>query len=235
MTTIQFDGNAEKSPQAKDSVSAFLESVATLETKHDMPIIIFQDGASGAYYIKCSLLASDAARLSDLDAKLDLSNRESYRANRQLFLKNFTYKRMESDATKGREFNDIIVEYSTEYNPGNPLKVWGGQHRIKAISSAYTKSNRYHGFRVYFNLSKDQRTDVALISNTNIAVSNDTFDRMIEETLYGDVLNKWCQTVGFLANGEDFPDVGSRSERITVKRARSSASLSARKAVTLYR
>ena len=128
---------------------------------------------------------------------------------------------MASDAADGREFNDIIVEYNTGYMPDKPLKVWGGQHRISAISSAWKKSNRYHGFRVYFELDKKQRTEVALISNTNIAVSNDTFDRMLEETVFGDALRKWCQAVGFLADGEDFPDVGARSERITVKRARS--------------
>jgi len=191
------------------------------ETKLEMPVIIFQDGASRAHYIKCSLMASDSAELCDLDAKLDIASPDSYRTNRQLFLKNQTYRRMESDAIKGREFNDIIVEYNVEYTPEKPLKVWGGQHRIKAIDKAYTKSDRYHGFRIYFNLDKDQRTEVALISNTNIAVSNDTFDRMIEETIFGGKLRKWCQKVGFLGEKEDFPDVGSRSEKITVKKARS--------------
>lgn len=221
MATILFIETARENAQVRDSVSAFLGRVETLEAKHDMPVVIFQDGASGAHYIKCSLLASDAARLCDLDAKLDVTSPESYRANRQLYLTHFTYQRMESDAAKGREFNDIIVEYNTEYNPGNPLKVWGGQHRIRAVSTAYTKSNRYHGFRIYFDLNKDQRTEVALISNTNIAVSNDTFDRMIEETLFGGLLRKWCQKVGFLGDGDDFPDVGSRAEKITVKKARS--------------
>ncbi len=221
MPTILFDDKSKKSARSESLVKAFLERVTTLESKHDMPVIIFQDGASGAYYIKCSLLASDAAMLCDLDAKLDVASSDSYRANRQLFLKHLTYQRMESDAAKGREFNDIIVEYNTEYNAGNPLKVWGGQHRIKAISSAHARSNRYHGFRIFFDLTKDQRTEVALISNTNISVSNDTFDRMIEETVFGHVLLKWCRQVGFLGETEDFPDVGSRSEKITVKKARS--------------
>lgn len=221
MNKILYDDKAKDSPQTTKSVSAYLEQVNTLETKYDMPIIIFQDGASGAYYIKCSVLASDVARCCDLNAKLDVASSESYRANRQLFLKHVTFQRMESDAGKGREFNDIIVEYNTEYNPDTPLKVWGGQHRVKAISSAYTKTNRYHGFRIYFDLTKDQRTDVALISNTNISVSNDTFDRIIEDTIYGGKLRKWCQSVGFLGENEDFPDVGSRAEKITVKKARS--------------
>ncbi len=221
MATIVFDDNAEKNNETEKLVSVFHQKVNTLESKHQMPIIIYQDGASGAYYIKCSLLASDATGLCDLNAKLDVGGPEGYRANRQLFTKHLTYQRMESDAKRGREFNDIIVEYNTQYNNDIPLKVWGGQHRIKAISSAYTKSNRYHGFRIYFNLTKEQRTEVALISNTNIAVSNDTFDRMIEETIFGGALRKWCQNVGFLDSKEDFPDVGSRTEKITVKKARS--------------
>jgi hypothetical protein len=218
---IIFDENVLHNANIIESVEKFLAEVSTLETTHGMPVIIFQDGVSGSYYIKCSLQAIDAAKLCDLDAKLDVVNPDSYRANRKLMLQNNTYLKMAADALKGREFNDIIVEYTTVYNPSTPLKVWGGQHRLNAISHAASAVNRYHGFRIYFDLSKDQRTEVALISNTNISVSNDTFDRMVEETIFGDVLRKWCQMVGFLAANEDFPDTGSRSEKITVKRARS--------------
>lgn len=54
-----------------------------------------------------------------------------------------------------------------------------------------------------------------------MGVSDDTFDRMLEETTFGNSLRKWCQKIGFLAPQDDFPDVGSRSEKITVKLARS--------------
>lgn len=218
---IHFNSTAQNNDRVRQVVEEFLNDTPTLETEHGMPVIIFQDGASGAYYVKCSLLAESAHKLCDLNAKLDISGKESYRANRELLLKNATYLKMQSDAVNGREFNDIIVEYNKNYAPESPLKVWGGQHRISAISHSRTKINRYHGFRVYFELDKKQRTEVALISNTNIAVSNDTFDRMMEETHFGDTLRKWCQAVGFLEASEDFPDVGSRSERISVKQARS--------------
>lgn len=221
MAKIQFDSRAEKNSQVEEQVITLLEKVETLEVNHDMPVIIFQDGASGAYYIKSSILASDATRLCDLEARLDTTSNDSYKSNRQLFLTHLTYQRMASDAIKGREFNDIIVEYNLEYATETPLKVWGGQHRIRAITGAHTKSDRYHGFKIYLNLTKVQRTEIALISNTNISVSNDTFDRMIEETVFGGVLRKWCQRVGFLQENEDFPDIGSRSEKITVKKARS--------------
>ena len=217
---IVFDKHANPNKQVTQAVKECLERIPTLETERDMPIVIFQDGVNGSYYVKCSMPASEATSLCDLSARLDLSRDESFRANRELLLKHATYLKMEEDAAAGREFNDIIVEYNTEYAPETPLKVWGGQHRISAIKKAGVEHNRHHGFRVYFTLSKEQRTEVALISNTNISVSNDTFDRMIEETIFGDKLRQWCWEVRLLDEGENFPD-SSRSEKITVKLARS--------------
>jgi len=217
---IIFEENAKPNATVEKLVQEFLNLKGILEVAQEMPVVIFQDGMSGAYYIKCSILASDVVDLCDLNAKLDINNPEGFRANRELMLTNYTYLKMERDALKGREFNDVIVEYNTSYSREKPLKVWGGQHRVSAISKAGVQQHRFHGFRIYFNLSKEQRNEVALISNTNIAVSNDTFDRMVEETMFGDVLRIWCQHVGFLNTKEDFPDTGSRSEKITVKKAR---------------
>lgn len=219
--SIIYDENAKQNTKVEGIVNKFLNSVSTLEEKNSIPIVIFQDGKNNSYYIKCSIQANNAAVLVDLNAKLDVTNPESFRANRELLLKHNTYQTMKNDAEEGREFNDIIVEYNLDYNNNQPLKVWGGQHRINAISEAKSKSNRFHGFKIFFNLNKTQRTEVALISNTNIAVSNDTFDRMLEETLFGNTLRKWCQQTGFLKENEDFPSIGSKTERITVKLARS--------------
>jgi hypothetical protein len=218
---IIFEEKAAKNDEVMKLVEELLDTIPTLEKKHKMHMVIFQDGVNGAFYIKCSILAEIVATLFDLNAKLDLKNPESFRANRELLLRNRTYLKMENDAANGREFNDIIVEYTKEYDKDTPLKVWGGQHRINAIKQTGTDKNHYHGFRIYFDLSAKQRTEVALISNTNINVSNDTFDRMVEETTFGDRLRRWCQLVNLLNKEEDFPDVGARSEKITVKRARS--------------
>lgn len=220
MTNVIFDKNATENEDVKKLVLAFLGNTGILEKEHNMDLIIFQDGANDAYYVKCSLTGKDAVNLCDLSAKLEPTS-ESLRANRKLFTEHTTYKRMENDAKKGREFNDVIVEYNLNYVPEKPLKVWGGQHRVKSITTATNQHQRYHGFKIYFNLSKKQRTDVALISNTNISVSNDTFDRIIEDTIYGGILRDWCKLIGFLSPTDDFPDVGSRSEKITVKKARS--------------
>jgi len=218
---IIFEEKSTKDEKVIQLVEEFLDKIPTLEKKHKMPMIVFQDGVNGAFYIKCSILAEIVTNLCDLNAKLDIKNPESFRANRELLLKNRTYLKMKEDASKGREFNDIIIEYTRDYDQDTPLKVWGGQHRINAIKQAGTDKNHYHGFRIYFDLSPKQRTEVALISNTNINVSNDTFDRMVEETTFGNRLRRWCQLANLLNEEEDFPDVGARSEKITVKRARS--------------
>ncbi|MBU1625810.1 hypothetical protein KKB18_00405, partial [bacterium] len=216
-----FDNNASPDSEVQKIVEKFLIETQTLELKHDMPVIVFQDGVNGSYYIRCSILSKDTINICDLNAKLDWSKDESFRANRELHKTHHTYIRMADDASKGREFNDIIVEYNLDYVPEKPLKVWGGQHRISAIIERGKDNDRYHGFKIFFLLQKNQRTELALISNTNINVSNDTFDRMVEETIYGDKLRKWCVLVGLLEKDDNFPDVGSRSENITVKLARS--------------
>lgn len=219
-SNIVFDKNAKEDQAVEGLVLEFMGLIQSLEDKLQSPLVVFQDGKSQAYYIKCTIIASDASNYCDLNAKLDINNEEAFRANRELLLKHKTYRKMQQDAQDGREFNDIIAEYSTVYELEKPLKVWGGQHRIRAIIDAVEQQGRYHGFKIYFDLSKDQRTEVALISNTNISVSNDTFDRMVEETIFGDVLRQWCETVGLLPKNENFPDVGSTSEYITVKLTR---------------
>jgi len=218
---IIFDHNADKNNKIEKSIEKFLSKVQTLEKKLKIPIVIFQDGVNNSYYIKCSIFTSVVWNLFDFDARLTIDSPESFRANRELLLNNKTYLKMKEDAMDGREFNDIIVEFNSSYNPAKPLKIWGGQHRAHAILEAKNDKERYHGFRIFFDLEKKQRAELALISNTNISVSTDTFDRMLEETMFGDVLRKWCQKIGFLSSSEDFPDVGSKSDKITVKLARS--------------
>jgi len=176
-----------------------------------------------SYYIRCAIAGKSMAEAISLDARLDPESGETYRGNREILETHNTFRRMRADAENEREFNDIIVEYITSYLPKKPLKVWGGQHRSRAIIDAFKhkKVSRYHGFRVYFNLSKEQRIELAMISNTSIAVSNDLFDRQMEETYMGPYLRKWCVKAGLLKEGEDFPDVGSHAERITTQGARS--------------
>jgi hypothetical protein len=220
---ISFNKDATRDESVEKTVREFLEATPTLEKASDAPVMIFQDGVRKSYYIRCALSGETMARLISLDARLDPESGETFRDNREILLTHNTFLRMKADAEHEREFNDIIAEYITSYLPEKPLKVWGGQHRSRAITDAFEekKVSRYHGFRVYFCLTKEQRTELALISNTSIAVSNDLFDRQLEETYLGPHLRRWCTRVGLLRQGEDFPDVGSHGERITTQGARS--------------
>ena len=220
---VSFDTSATENGEVKQTVQSFFNDVDTLERARNAPVLIHQDGVKKSYYVRCSISAKTMSELISLDARLDPQSTDTFRDNRELLLKHNTFIRMRLDAENEREFNDIIAEYITLYLPDKPLKVWGGQHRSRAIIDAYLKKgvSRYHGFRLYFCLSKEQRSELALVSNTNIAVSNDLFDRQLEETLIGPHLRNWCVRVGLLDPDEDFPDVGSRAETITTQGARS--------------
>lgn len=127
---------------------------------------------------------------------------------------------MKEDALLRRTFSNIVAEYGIAYDATHPLKIIGGQHRYSAIAEAHASGvNEYHGLKIYFDLDPDQRLDVQLISNTNIAVSTDLFDRM-QETLAGPQLRAWCQEVGFLDRGQDFADRRDRTRPVTVRAAR---------------
>ncbi|WEX09661.1 hypothetical protein [Chelativorans sp. AA-79] len=77
----------------------------------------------------------------------------------------------------------------------------------------------HHGLKVYFNLTKEQRLDVQVISNTNISVPTDLLDRMYA-TMEGKDLRAWCQKVGLLEKGQDFADRSKHGAPMTVKEAR---------------
>jgi hypothetical protein len=220
---IVYDKSAAKNQEVEKTVRKFLESTDTLEKARNMPVYIFQDGVKKSYYIRCTITGKTMAGVISLDARLNPESGETFRDNREILETHNTFLRMRADAANEREFNDLIAEYITSYLREKPLKIWGGQHRSRAIIDAYQekKVSRYHGFRVYFCLSKEQRTELALISNTSMSVSNDLFDRQLEETYMGPYLRRWCTRVGLLKQGEDFPDVGSHADKITTQGARS--------------
>jgi len=220
---IVFEKNAVRKPNVENAVSDFLEKIDTLEKLKKLPVSVFQDGVKKSYYIRCAISGKTMSNAISLDARLNPESGETFRDNREILQTHNTFLRMKADAENEREFNDLIAEYITSYLPEKPLKIWGGQHRSRAIIDAYRakKVSRYHGFRVYFCLTKEQRTELALISNTSMSVSNDLFDRQLEETYMGPYLRRWCTKVELLKDGEDFPDVGAHAEKITTQGARS--------------
>jgi hypothetical protein len=183
-------------------------------------LAILIDGKSDARFCECHIQASKLVPLATTDVPLDPEEQAEYRANRELVIGADAFARMKEDALAGRVFSNIVAEYTKEFDPQHPLKIIGGQHRFEAIKLALEKGvDAYHGVKVYLNLNMDQRLDVQLISNTNIGISGDLYDRM-QETFKGPELRNWCQAAGLLAATQDFADRGARGGRISVQTAR---------------
>ena len=205
-----------------DGIERFINMVNIYELDHGSKIVLCFDECSTAYYLVCHIDASTLITMSDLEASLDGSEDDViYKLNRDVTDDKTAYKSMEMDAVNGRSFEDMVVEFDLLYRDSKPLKVYGGQHRIRAITSAVKQSAlqiKPHGIRVYFCLSKDQKVEIATINNTSIAVPNDLIDRMREQLLGGE-LRDWCQAVGLLDTGGDFADRKS-PDQPTVRVAR---------------
>jgi hypothetical protein len=142
-----------------------------------------------------------------LEATLDADEDDViYKLNREVTEDQPAYRQMKADAENGRSFEDLVIEYDLTYAEDRPLKVYGGQHRVRAMSEVVDKAGDvYHGARVYFCLTRDQKVEIATINNTSIVVPNDLLDRMREQLL-GSELRDWCQKVGLLQKDEDFSD-----------------------------
>jgi hypothetical protein len=208
-------------PQAEvlDKVKEFLNIFEPYEISSGTQLVLYLDEKSKAYYFICHLAAAKLVESCDLDASLDGSEDDDiYKLNRDIVEDQMAFKRMKEDACEGRSFEDMVIEYDTSYHESKPLKVYGGQHRIKALIDSQERNEVVHGIRVYFNLSRDQKVEIATINNTSIAVPSDLLDRMREQLL-GSELRDWCQNVGLLNKGQDFAD-RKNPEAPTVRVAR---------------
>jgi hypothetical protein len=203
-----------------EKLKEFLKIFKTFEEKNGLKLLLLRDDRSNSFYLNCHLDSRVLSSKADLDAVLDPTESEDYKLNREIYTDTYAYRLMESDALKGRSFEDLVVEYDTSYRADRPLKVFGGQHRIMAILEAIKKDvSVVHGVRVYFGLSIEQKINIAMANNTSIAVSNDLLDRMQEDLLGADLRN-WCQTVGLLDEGQNFVDRRSPEGIPTVRIAR---------------
>jgi hypothetical protein len=209
--------SSEKPLPKSEAFENFLVVFEPLEAPH---IQLLTDYRTNARYCECHIKAEKLIEFGTTDVPLDPEEQADYRANRELVEDAPAYERMLADAHERRTFSNIVTEYTTEFDKDTPLKVIGGQHRFQAIKAALEGGvNEYHGVKVYFDLNTDQRLDVQLISNTNIAISGDLFDRM-HETVMGPQLRTWCQSVGLLNKGQDFADRRLRGGPISVQLAR---------------
>lgn len=206
--------------EVETQLQTFTKQFLPYELRQGSKLCLYFDKKSKAYYVMCHLEGSILAQYSDTNATLDTDDEdEIYKLNREVTEDQAAYKEMEKDASEGRSFEDIVLEYDKTYRPTKPLKVYGGQHRITAISkNEKTNGSVLHGVRVYFGLNRDQKVEIATVNNTAIAVPNDLLDRMREQLL-GSELRDWCQKVGLLNNGQDFADRRS-PETPTVRIAR---------------
>jgi hypothetical protein len=183
-------------------------------------VLLLTDHRTGARYAECHVKGSKLLALGTTDVPLDPEEQAEYRANREIVENAPAYARMIDDAKLRRSFSNIVTEYTTEFDKTHPLKIIGGQHRFEAIRAAHASGiDEYHGVKVYFDMNVDQRLDVQLISNTNIAISGDLFDRM-HETVMGPELRDWFQSVGLLEQNTDFADRRSRGGPVSVQLAR---------------
>ncbi len=198
----------------------FVKKYGTEENKNGSLHLFLHDARSNSFYMVCHVNSDTLIKHTDLEAVLDPNESEDYKLNRDIYTDSYAYQKMASDAIGGRSFEDIVVEYDCSYRPDKPLKVFGGQHRITAVKEAGKKGvTKSHGIRVYFDLSIDQRVDIATANNTAIAVSNDLLDR-IQEDLLGSDLRSWCQKVGLLEKDENFSDRRNSEGIPTVRIAR---------------
>ena len=208
--------------EVRTRVDNFLSMIKPYEIKNGAELLPYFDERSKAYYLVCHVDAETLVTCSDLEASLEASDEDViYKLNRDITEDIAAFRSMEEDAINGRSFEDMVVEFDTTYRKDKPLKVYGGQHRIKAITSAIKekqKKDTPHGIRVYFCLSRNQKVEIATVNNTSIAVPNDLLDRMREQLL-GSELRDWCQKVGLLEPGGDFADRKS-PDQPTVRVAR---------------
>lgn len=208
---------AELDDDVRETIKDFIQSCKPIDA---LPLLVMRDKATGAIFVEVHLLASDFVAAATTDVPLDPDEQADYRANREVVEDHIAFAKMKDDARNSRMFSNLVCEFSRAFDEDHPLKVIGGQHRFTAIKDALAdKVDEHHGVKVYFALDNDQRLDVQLISNTNIAVSTDLFDRMTE-TLSGPELRKWCQDVGLLEKGQDFADRRAQGNPITVRAAR---------------
>lgn len=201
-------------PETMTQANEFYDKIETLERQLGRTLILHHDKKTDAIYTTCHVQAKTLVENMDIDVPIDPDFQAQFRANREFREFDRTYLKMVDDCKSGRQFEDIIIEYDDKHErPEKPLKILGGQHRSKAIEESLPENNRYHGVRVYFNLNKDKRTELYIVSNTNIDVPSDLLDRLEEQNLLPpNVLREFAWEIGLLENGKDFSERKSTEE-----------------------
>lgn len=82
-------------------IEDFAGQIETLEILNQLPLELFQDGKSGAYYIDCHILSTNVADLLGYEASLDPDEQEDIKANRSLQSLHKLFQKMQEDAKQG--------------------------------------------------------------------------------------------------------------------------------------
>ena len=207
--------------EAAQDVTQLVEEFADMCKPLENHLYVLVDAMTNARYCECHVFAETLLTLSTVNVPLDPDEQPDYRANREIMDDHIAFEQMKQDAKTRRTFSNIVAEFDLEHESDSPLKIIGGQHRLIAIREASEEDiAEHHGLKVYFGLDLEQRLDVQLISNVNIAVSTDLYDRL-QETARGPQFRDWCQKVGFLEPDQDFSARRQRGRAVTVRDVRS--------------
>jgi hypothetical protein len=217
---MNFIDTEKKREKKREKVTLLVEEFVKTFEPIEKDIIVITDECTESYFIEVHVKADKIVINGTIDVPLDPEEQGEYRANRDVLEDHAAFLRMKDDSKNGRVFSNIVTEYNLDFDEAKPLKIIGGQHRYLAIKESLGYDvNKLHGIKVYFDLNREQRLDVQLISNTNIAVASDLLDRMFE-TVKGPELRNWSHQTDLLLEGQDFSDKKERTSVITVRLAR---------------
>src|SRR5665811_2447028 len=156
-------------PEIHEMLEDFAQTCKPVDSH---PLLVMRDSATGALFVEVHVLGSLLVPAATTDVPLDPDDQADYRANRDVVEDHAAFAKMKDDAKAARSFSNIVCEFTRSFDESHPVKIIGGQHRFTAIQEALaTGVDEHHGVKLYFGLDNEQRLDVQLISNTNIAVS----------------------------------------------------------------
>ena len=142
--TVALPANLDSTTAMRRLVEEFLVLTVPLEERDVLHVLL--DARTGAAFCECHVSAQTLVKLSTIDVPLDPEEQGDYRANREIVADHAAFKAMKQDAKLRRSFSNIVVEFTTEFDPDHPLKVIGGQHRFEAIREASDENvNELHG------------------------------------------------------------------------------------------
>ncbi len=127
-------------PEVLELVDDF---VVVCDPVSSRPLLVMRDNATGAIFIEAHVLGSNLVNTATTDVPLDPDEQAEYRANREVVEDHAAFSVMKEDAKKSRTFSNLVCEFTRAFDPENPIKIIGGQHRFTAIKEALAEGWMY--------------------------------------------------------------------------------------------